>query len=236
MNPKILVSAKPKKENYINAIEEVGAIPCLNEEYDDSFDGLVLCGGSDIHPSYYNEEMDGSRNIDEARDKQEFALLKAFVEAGKPVLGICRGCQLINIYFGGSLYQHIEKAEEHSSGIPNVDLVHNVVAEKGSVAQKLYGESFFINSSHHQAIKKLGKNLRVSMLSGNGTIVEGIEHTELPIIAVQWHPERMCGEHARNDTVDGSKIFEYFIDLCKSHLLVCSPRSLLRCGGLHYNK
>ena len=65
----------------------------------------MLCGGSDIHPSYYNEEMDGSRNIDEARDKQEFALLKAFVEAGKPVLGICRGCQLINIFFGGTLYQ-----------------------------------------------------------------------------------------------------------------------------------
>lgn len=228
MNPKILVSGILKIENYINAIKNAGGDAFIAEEYDSSYDALVLCGGADIDPSYYGEQVNGSKNINRKFDAIQYKLLKAFVEAGKPVLGICRGCQLINIYFDGSLYQHIEKAEEHSSGISGVDLVHNVVAEKGSVAQKLYGESFFINSSHHQAIKKLGKNLRVSMLSGNGTIVEGIEHTELPIIAVQWHPERMCGEHARNDTVDGSKIFEYFIDLCKSHLLVCSPRSLLR--------
>lgn len=214
--PKILVSAKPKKENYINAIEEVGAIPCLNEEYDDSFDGLVLCGGSDIHPSYYNEEMDGSRNIDEARDKQEFALLKAFVEAGKPILGICRGCQLINIFFGGSLHQHINNAAAHTSGAVGLDLVHNVIAEKGSVVQKLYGDTFPVNSSHHQAVKKLGKNLKITMHSKDDHFVEGIEHTSLPIIAVQWHPERMCGEHLRKDAVDGSKIFEYFINLCKA--------------------
>jgi putative glutamine amidotransferase len=214
--PKILVSAKPKKENYINAIEEVGAIPCLNEEYDDSFDGLVLCGGSDIHPSYCNEEMDGSRNIDEARDKQEFALLKAFVEAGKPVLGICRGCQLINIFFGGTLYQDIVNAKEHSSS--ECDLVHNAKAEKGSVIAELYGEIFPINSAHHQAIKKLGDNLKITMLSEDETVIEGIEHTSLPIFAVQWHPERMCFEKQRSDTVDGAKIFEHFISICKKHM------------------
>lgn len=214
MQPRILTSGILKIENYIKAIEAVGGEAILAQEYAEDFDGLVLCGGSDIHPSYYNEEMDGSRNIDEARDKQEFALLKAFVEAGKPVLGICRGCQLINIFFGGTLYQDIVNAKEHSSS--ECDLVHNAKAEKGSVIAELYGEFFPINSAHHQAIKKLGDNLKITMLSEDETVIEGIEHTSLPIIAVQWHPERMCFENQRPDTVDGAKIFEHFVSICKN--------------------
>lgn len=215
VRPKILTSGILKIENYIKAIEAAGGEAILAQEYAEEFDGLVLCGGVDINPSFYGEQINGSKNINKELDEIEFALLKTFVEAGKPILGICRGCQLINIFFGGSLHQHINNAAAHTSGVVGLDLVHNVVAERESVIYDIYGESFSVNSSHHQAVKKLGKNLKITMHSENDHFVEGIEHTSLPIIAVQWHPERMCGEHLRNDTVDGSKIFEYFINLCK---------------------
>lgn len=215
MNPKILVSGILKIENYINAIKNVGGDAFIAKEYDSSYDALVLCGGADIDPSYYGEEINGSKNINSEFDAIQYKLLNAFVEAGKPVLGICRGCQLINIYFNGSLFQDIANAKEHASGVPDKDLVHNVNAEKASIVHMLYGENFSVNSSHHQAIKKLGDDLKITMRSADGSVVEGVEHKFLPIIAVQWHPERMCGENSRSDTVDGSKIFDYFIKVCK---------------------
>lgn len=214
MNPKILTSGILKIENYIKAIENAGGEAIVAQEYAEGYDGLVLCGGADVDPSYYGEQINGSQHINRELDEQQFTILKAFVEAGKPVLGICRGCQLINIFFGGSLHQDIATASKHS--YPNLDLVHNAIAEKGSVVQKLYGDIFPVNSSHHQAVKELGSNLKITMYSENDYVVEGFEHTNLPIIAVQWHPERMCGIHSRIDTVDGSKIFEYFIELCKN--------------------
>lgn len=214
MQPRILTSGILKIENYIKAIEAAGGEAILAQEYAEDFDGLVLCGGVDINPSFYDEQIDGAKNINKELDEIEFSLLKAFVEAGKPVLGICRGCQLINIFFGGTLYQDIVNAKEHSSS--ECDLVHNAKAEKGSVIAELYGEFFPINSAHHQAIKKLGDNLKITMLSEDETVIEGIEHTSLPIIAVQWHPERMCFEKQRPDTVDGAKIFEHFVSICKN--------------------
>lgn len=218
MRPKILTSGILKIENYIAAIENAGGEAIVAQEYAQAYDGLVLCGGVDIDPSYYGEPIAGSKNINKELDELEFALLKAFAEAGKPVLGICRGCQLINIFFGGSLHQDIENAVEHASGVVGCDLVHNVTAQKGSIISNLYGERFSVNSSHHQAVKKLGEDLKITMRTEDGKVVEGIEHNTLPIIAVQWHPERMCGAHSREDTVDGSKIFEHFISLCKARM------------------
>lgn len=215
MNPKILTSGILKIENYIKAIENAGGEAIVAQEYAEGYDGLVLCGGADVDPSYYGEPIAGSKNINKELDELQFTLLKAFVEAGKPVLGICRGCQLINIFFGGSLHQDIENAIEHASGVIGCDLVHNVTAQKRSVIYDLYGETFSVNSSHHQAVKKLGENLKITMRSEDGKVVEGIEHKTLPIIAIQWHPERMCGAFSREDTVDGSKIFQYFISLLK---------------------
>lgn len=183
-------------------------------EVDTDYDGLLLCGGSDVHPSYYGEEINGSVNIDIERDKAEFALLKAFVDVGKPVLGICRGCQVINIFFGGTLYQHLSDADKHSS-FSNFDLIHPVSAVEGSSAERLYGSEFVVNSFHHQAINKLGDGLKVTMRAKDGGAVEGIEHTTLPIFATQWHPERMCFSHAREDTVDGKAILERFIAMCQ---------------------
>ena len=211
---RFLLSCKGKMENYINAVTGVGAIAeaAYLPEVDTNFDGLILCGGSDIHPKRFSEEINGSVNIDEDRDAREFALLKAFVEAGKPVLGICRGHQLINIYFGGSLYQDIPEALLHTSGLPT-DCAHSVTAVEDSVLAKLYGTEFRVNSSHHQVLKKLGEGIRPTAF-WEGKYVEAIEHETLPILSVQWHPERMCFERRREDTVDGRKVFDYFVELC----------------------
>ena len=217
MKPRILLSGSADNTNYINAVKNCGGIPhaAYLPQVSTDYDGLILCGGVDIHPSYYHQEIDGTEQIDEQRDAVEFALAKAFIEAGKPVLGICRGLQLLNVYFGGTLIQDLEHASEHTSRA-DFDLIHRVCAVQGSVVHTLYGESFVVNSSHHQAIGKLGDGLQITMSADNPRVIEGIAHKKLPVLAVQWHPERMCFEKERKDTVDGSALIQYFVDLCKS--------------------
>ena len=213
---KILLSTSAvSASNYINAVEGVGAVAVAKylPKVDTGYDGLILCGGADIDPKYYGEDIDGSVGIDKERDEAEFALLRAYVDRGKPVLGICRGHQLINVYFGGSLYQDLPEARMHRS-IMGVDSVHNVTIAEGSILRELYGTSAVTNSSHHQAVKTLGKGLRATAY-WNNKYIEAYEHTSLPIFGVQWHPERMCFGNARDDTVCGAKIFEYFVSLCE---------------------
>lgn len=214
MKKRILLSGKWKVENYVNAVNALGAEGTVYEStnIDTSYDGVIFCGGADIHPKYYGEEIDGSKGIDVKNDESEFELLKAYVEAGKPIMGICRGHQLINVFFGGSLTQHIPCAELHVKINDNAQ-AHNVKAVKGSILEKLYGEEFSVNSSHHQAVNRLGDGL-VATAMWDDKYIEAFEHKNLPIIGVQWHPERMCFEFSREDTVDGAKIIKYFIDLC----------------------
>ncbi len=214
--PKILISGYKKFDNYINAVTQIGGIAVVEHwpEMDDSYDGLLLCGGSDIDPKFYNEENTASKGINTERDQVEFALLKAFVEAGKPVLGVCRGLQLINVYFGGTLYQDIETAARHCSFAKD-DLVHMVEAVQSSVVHKLYGDRFPVNSYHHQAVKQLGKGLVITARSDEDGVIEAFEHTQLPILAVQWHPERLCLAKSREDAVDGSKLFALFLEMCR---------------------
>jgi len=227
MKPKILLSTGSSPENYIEAVIGCGGIPTAQylPEPDTSYDGLILCGGGDIDPSYFGEEVNGSRNIDQARDQAEFALVKAYIEMGKPVLGICRGHQILNVYFGGSLHQDLSNAACHSS-FADYDLIHPVAAERHSLLASLFGAEFVVNSSHHQAVKALGEGLKVTLRSGKDGTVEGIEHNFLPVFGVQWHPERMCFQKKREDTADGSAIFRYFIELCSHYKKADSFSSL----------
>lgn len=213
-NVRILISGKGDVSSYLNAVNGVGgeAVSGYPTTSDVGYDALLLCGGSDVDPKYYGEEINGSVGIDSERDKVELALVEAFVRAGKPVMGVCRGHQLLNVYFGGSLHQHIPEAELHRSG-----KAHVITAEQGSILQALYGDSFPVNSTHHQAVKVLGKGLRATAL-WEGKHVEAFEHTALPVIGVQWHPEKMCFEHRREDTVDGSKILAHFVKMCAESL------------------
>lgn len=213
MKPRILV-LNPGKPFYEEVMIACGAeAVCLKyPEVTADYDGLLLCGGGDVDPMRYGEENCGSKNIVPQRDENEFAVAKAFIQAKKPILGICRGMQILNIVFGGSLYQHIATAEAHSAP---VDAVHAVTAVEKSYLSQIYGTHFSVNSAHHQAVDRLGEGLRVTLLSDSDGVVEAFEHESLPIYGVQWHPERMCLSQKREDTVDGLHVLQHFVDLCK---------------------
>ena len=215
---RILLLAKSEQENYIQAVESCGAeaVAKYLPDEDINYDGLILCGGSDIHPRHYGEEINGSVEIDEDRDCTEIAVAKKFLQTGKPILGICRGMQLLNVLLGGTLIQHIPQVKEHRSEDKH-ELIHEVVAAKGSIFEQLYGERFCINSLHHQALDKLGDGLRATLYSVDGQVVEGCEHVDKPYFGVQWHPEKLSLHMRREGTIDGIKIFERFIQMCKQY-------------------
>ena len=169
--------------NYVIALSALGA--AVERHSSARCDALLLPGGGDIHPRFYGQALRGAEDLDEARDEYELALLRRFLAAGKPVLGICRGAQLINVALGGTLRQHIDG---HSQ-INGSDRRHSVTTDD-SLLRALYGERFSVNSAHHQAAERPGDGLRVIARSPDG-VVEALRHDTLPLLAVQWHPERL---------------------------------------------
>lgn len=141
-------------------------------------DGLLLSGGGDIHPALYGQKQREGLSIEIVRDAEEQALFWAFYEKRKPILGICRGIQVINVLLGGTLYQHIDG---HSSCCHEVECTEPLAA--------LLGERPMVNSYHHQAIDTLADGLQIAARAPDNTI-EAI-HT-LGILGVQWHPERLA--------------------------------------------
>ncbi|MBJ7312650.1 gamma-glutamyl-gamma-aminobutyrate hydrolase family protein [Rugamonas sp. CCM 8940] len=171
-------------------------------DYARHLDGLVLQGGADVSPQSYAEtptrpEWGGDR----ARDMYELELLHEFVEAGKPVLGICRGCQLINVAFGGSLFQDI--ASDVPAALAHVHddydrHRHIVTFPPGSSLARLFKEQRqgreqpqgLVNSIHHQAVKTLGRDMQVEALSLPDQMIEAIRYRKAPfVMGLQWHPE-----------------------------------------------
>lgn len=213
MQPRILV-LNPGKPFYEEVVKACGAeaVCKMYPEVSTDYDGLLLCGGADIDPVHFGQENNGSVNINPQRDENEIAITKAFIQAGKPILGICRGLQMINTVLGGTLHQDIPTADSHRAPAGSV---HTVTAERESYLSKLYGKHFSVNSAHHQAIDKLGEGLRVTLTCDLDGTIEAVEHASLPIYAVQWHPERICLSNISNDTVDGIEVFRHFVDLCK---------------------
>ena len=215
MKPRILISgSNGNRDNYINAITGAGGEACdfYLPPLDGSFDALLLAGGEDVHPSRFGQEDYASGEMDLDRDEAEFALFRLYLEQKKPILGICRGHQLINIALGGDLLQDIGDPLHlfHTRGDLPDDRIHPVHACKGSFLYSLYGEAFPTNSSHHQVVDRVGDGLKAVAWSESG-LIEALEHTSLPIRCVQWHPERMSYGNRRPDTVDGSPIFDWFI-------------------------
>jgi gamma-glutamyl-gamma-aminobutyrate hydrolase PuuD len=165
-------------------------------DYAKHLDGLVLQGGADVAPQTYSQtptrpEWSG----DSSRDMYELELLHEFIEAGKPVLGICRGCQLINVAFGGTLYQDI--VTDVPTAMPHVnDLYdshrHTIEFPQGSSLAQLFPVQTapLVNSIHHQAVRDLGRDLRIEAISQTDGIVEAVRHTKSRfVMGLQWHPE-----------------------------------------------
>ena len=159
-------------------------------------DGLVLQGGADVSPQTYSEaptkpEWSGDR----ARDVYELELLHEFVDAGKPVLGICRGCQLINVAFGGTLFQDVATNVPEAQAHVHTDYDahrHAIAFPEGSSLGRMFGklERPIVNSIHHQAVKDLGRDITVEAMSDPDGIIEAIRYQRASfVMGLQWHPE-----------------------------------------------
>ncbi len=220
MTPRILISsatAQPDSAlNYENAVRAAGGefVTRYCSEVDLSFDGLLLTGGGDIDPCHYSRVKEGSMPPDPDRDRTELALCKAYLEAGKPILGVCRGHQIINVALGGTMIQDLgEFLNRFHRRIGPTDKAHSIWASEGGILYSLYGQHFGVNSSHHQAVEDPGRGLVVMARSEAGT-VESLELPGKPVLGVQFHPERMTGAHLRPDCVDGGAIFRWFVEQC----------------------
>jgi putative glutamine amidotransferase len=165
-------------------------------DYAKHLDGLLLQGGADVSPQSYAEHATRPEwSGDRSRDMYELELLHEFIEADKPVLGICRGCQLINVAFGGTLYQDI--AADVPTAISHVsdqyDQNHHELRfppESSFLKMLGHPEHARVNSIHHQAVKDLGRDLTVEAVSGEDSIVEAIRYQKAHfVVGLQWHPE-----------------------------------------------
>lgn len=156
-------------------------------------DGLLLAGGGDLHPARYGQSPCANviLSIDEVRDAEEQALFNAFFTRGKPILGVCRGMQAINVFLGGTLHQHTEG---------HMDCCHSVRCF--GLLQAMLGTSQTVNSFHHQTVDRVAERLSVAACAPDGTI-EALVHPTAPILGVQWHPERLvpgiCTDVAETD-------------------------------------
>ena len=199
-----LYGAPERYGNYMTAFRRAGGRVCAAESMERArlCDALLLPGGGDIHPRRYGQELREAKDIDEERDGAELALVEEFLARGRPVVGICRGLQLLNVYFGGTLHQHVDGHGQRNGQ----DRLHSTYTESPRL-RALYGAEFFVNSAHHQAVDRLGVGLRAVQWAQDGAI-EALEHEKLPIIAFQWHPERLQAAPGDAKGVEGAKLIE----------------------------
>lgn len=198
-------------EPYSRAIAQAGGLPLilpiirdedLLVEVLDTLDGLLFTGGEDIHPSFYGEPIEERcGRIDQERDHFELKLAEAALNRQLPILGICRGIQLLNIVLGGSLYQDLSYRPgtlPHHLSLreKRYELVHRVNLQPESHLAKVFRSlAFDVTSTHHQLLKDVAPGLKAVAFADDG-VVEGVEATDYPfLLAVQWHPERMIGKH-----------------------------------------
>lgn len=187
-------------------------------DYARYLDGLVLQGGADVHPGAYGEQpLRDEWSGDAVRDAYEMELLHEFLEANKPVLAICRGCQLLNVALGGTLYQDIATmVPEAGAHVTDSYDRHSHLAriEAESWFRAWYGsEHVRISSIHHQAIKQLGRDLQIEM-QADGGIIEAVRHSSHPFcVGVQWHPEfhLFQQQQGNDDWLDPQPLLEAFL-------------------------
>lgn len=156
-----------------------------NDELIKECDCFLVTGGDDINPSYYNEEKESHSSYVDARvDELDKKVIEYALKSKKPLLGICRGIQSLNVFMGGTLIQHISD-ESHKKNLKDELSLNG----EGRYFKKIFPSNIDINSYHHQAIKDLAQDL-INVGESRG-VIEAVEHKELPILAVQWHPEKL---------------------------------------------
>jgi putative glutamine amidotransferase len=199
------------RANYAEAVQRAGGLPLLLPpeggpgEYAGRLDGLLIPGGDDMEPAYYGEEaLPGLRLVPRRRSDFEIALFHEIIRQRKPVLGICYGMQLVNVALGGSLYQDIKgqlpRAADHSKG-------HQIEIRGAGPMQ---AGTYRVNSTHHQAVKALGRGLQVLAVSPDG-LAEALYMRGYPyLLCVQWHPERPEGlpEMVFNPFIEASRVLK----------------------------
>jgi putative glutamine amidotransferase len=192
--------------DYVNAIERAGGRPLLVppsvegvEETLDALDGLILTGGSDLDPELYDDDVHPETfGVHRLRDDAELALLRGALERDMPVLGICRGIQVLNVALGGDLHQHVPELvghEGHKNDPPGQFLEHDIAIEPDTRLAGMLGERTRVKSHHHQGIRRLAPGLVDSARAEDG-LVEAVEAPDRRFaVGVLWHPE--AGEDAR---------------------------------------
>lgn len=211
-------------DDYVQAVFRAGAIPIILPIMQDEekikeligkIDGLILSGGHDVNPLLYSEEPDiKTTEIFPERDTFDFALIKYAKLEKKPILGICRGMQILNTYHGGSNYQDNSYCEtayiKHWQGhTPNL-ATHTALVESGSRLEDILGTEILVNSFHHQSLKKIGNGFKIAAKAKDG-IIEAIESdNEHWCLGLQFHPEMMAATEQKMQ-----EIFNLFVNQVK---------------------
>ena len=184
---------------YISMVDKAGGVPMIIPPAGDmtslldSIDGLIVSGGPDISPANYNEEPGPmTTEFYPEQDYSEMGLIERALERDMPLLGICRGMQILSVAHGGRMHQHLDTTPGHEGhgGFFGKSTEHGVVVERGSQLASIMGDSFTVNSLHHQGVSDAG-SLEVSARAEHAGLIEGVERKDKKFcIGVQWHPDR----------------------------------------------
>jgi putative glutamine amidotransferase len=192
-------------DDYIQAVERAGGVPVLLPVVDhveciltqiEGCSGLLFPGGHDIHPIYYASEAHICLgDVNSRVDEYQLKLLRSSLESGKPILGICRGHQLLNVACGGTLLQDLSEAPnrclKHYQNGRRYEVMHQVKTASGSILENMLGSEFWVNSHHHQIIRDVGAGLAVLATASDGVIESILMSDRDFVLGVQWHPEMM---------------------------------------------
>lgn len=197
---------KKDTANYERFVASLSAIPLttLSLSALSSCDCLILPGGGDITPAFFGERNTDSYNIDTELDILQFQALDYAIRRAMPVLGICKGMQVINVAFGGTIIQDIPTAAFHR--YINRDQYHTTIIAEQSCLYELYGRTAVVNSAHHQAVGHLGTDLKAIQWCPTDHCTEALIHNKLPILGLQWHPERL---DASQTTLNGAPLLQF---------------------------
>ena len=210
-----LATADDTYEDYRESFRRLEAEPFLSlaERDLEAADALVLPGSSqDMNPKLWGEEDQCSNNINDELDAVQWRLLEIASEHRIPVLGICRGMQFINVFFGGTLIQDLPCGQRHKAADP--ENCHPICNRVGGFMWDLYGGLCEVNTRHHQGVGRIGESLEAASfwIGEDGyEVVEAVAHRSLPVIGVQWHPERMFIRGEGRLQEDGEKLLRWFL-------------------------